>query len=108
MVGSTWINFDDAEAIRAKIAYVKAKKLLGTNMFQVSNDDENWALSRAGMIVLGRSRSTSTSAVDSDAPNLKVYHFSSLKAATNNFSIENKLGEGGFGPRLQGNIWYIF
>ncbi|XP_070668772.1 receptor-like serine/threonine-protein kinase SD1-6 [Malus domestica] len=54
-----------------------------------------------GMIVLGRSRSTSTSAVDSDAPNLKVYHFSSLKAATNNFSIENKLGEGGFGPRLQ-------
>ncbi|KAB2618777.1 cysteine-rich receptor-like protein kinase 4 [Pyrus ussuriensis x Pyrus communis] len=153
-VGSTWINFDDVEAIRAKIAYVKAKKLLGTNVFQVSNDDENWALSRAaqeegndhkkksrlmlvivlsvtsvviliafvvcfwqrellktrdlhlkflfllvsGMIVLGRSRSTSTSAVDRDAPNLKVYRFSSLKAATNNFSSENKLGEGGFGP----------
>lgn len=50
------------------------------------------------MIVLGRSRSTSTSAVDSDAPNLKVYRFSSLKVATNNFSSENKLGEGGFGP----------
>ncbi|CAN6540647.1 unnamed protein product [Malus baccata var. baccata] len=141
-VGSTWINFDDVEAIRSKIAYVKAKKLLGTNVFQVGNDDEIWAFSRAaheerndhekkpqlllvillsvtsvviliafvvcfwqrellktrGMIVLGRSRSTSTSAVDSDAPNLKVYRFSSLKVATNNFSSENKLGEGGFGP----------
>ncbi|CAN6540644.1 unnamed protein product [Malus baccata var. baccata] len=141
-VGSTWINFDDVEAIRSKIVYVKAKKLLGTNVFQVGNDDEIWALSRAaqeerndhekkpqlllvsllsvtsvvilivfvvcfwqiellktrGMIVLGRSRSTSTSAVDSDAPNMKVYCFSSLKAATNNFSSENKLGEGGFGP----------
>ncbi|KAM1731811.1 hypothetical protein ACFX11_017648 [Malus domestica] len=147
-VRSTWINFDDVEAIRAKIAYVKAKKLLGTNVFQVGNDDENWALSRAaqeegndhekkpwlllvialsvtsiviliafvvcfwqrellktrGMIVLGRSRSTSTSAVDSDAPNLKVYRFSSLKAATNNFSSENKLGEGGFGPVYKGKL----
>ncbi|KAM1178091.1 hypothetical protein ACFX2G_017864 [Malus domestica] len=153
-VGSTWINFDDVEAIRSKIAYVKAKKLLGTNVFQVGNDDEIWALSRAaqeegndhekkprlllvivlsvtsvviliafvvcfwqrellktrgymlncdGMIVLGRSRSTSTSAVDSDAPNLKVYRFSSLKVATNNFSSENKLGEGGWiWSRLQG------
>ncbi|KAM1835432.1 hypothetical protein ACFX14_017500 [Malus domestica] len=133
---------------------MKAKKLLGTNVFQAVNDDENWALSRAaqeegndhekkprlllvivlsvtsvviliafvvcfwqrellktrgymlncdGMIVLGRSRSTSTSAVDSDAPNLKVYRFSSLKVATNNFSSENKLGEGGWiWSRLQG------
>ena len=36
------------EAIRAKIAYAKEKKLLGTIVFQVNNDDENWALSRAG------------------------------------------------------------
>ncbi|CAN6540652.1 unnamed protein product [Malus baccata var. baccata] len=148
-VGWTWINFDDVEAIRSKIAYVKAKKLLGTNVFQVGNDDEIWALSRAaheerndhekkpqlllvillsvtsvviliafmecfwqrellktrGMIVLGRStRSTSTSAVDSDAPNMKVYRFSSLKVATNNFSSENKLGEGGFGPVYKGKL----
>ncbi|CAN6681371.1 unnamed protein product [Malus baccata var. baccata] len=57
------------------------------------------------MIVLGKStRSTSTSAVDSDAPNLKVYRFSSLKVATNNFSSENKLGEGGFGPVYKGKL----
>ncbi|KAL6274964.1 hypothetical protein ACE6H2_025656 [Prunus campanulata] len=47
IIGSSWIGFDDVEAIRTKIAYVKEKKLLGTNAFQVTNDD-NWALSRAG------------------------------------------------------------
>jgi GH18 family chitinase len=49
IIGSTWINFDDVEAIRAKIAYVKEKKLLGYNVFQLSNDD-NWVLSLAGTI----------------------------------------------------------
>lgn len=32
------------------------------------------------------------------AQNLKVLNFASLIEATNNFSSENKLGEGGFGP----------
>ncbi|XP_035541725.1 class V chitinase-like [Juglans regia] len=45
-VGLTWINYDDVEAIRAKVSYVKQKGLLGYNMFQVRNDD-NWVLSRA-------------------------------------------------------------
>jgi GH18 family chitinase len=49
VIGSTWINFDDVEAIRAKIAYVKEKKLLGYNVYQVINDD-NWVLSLAGTI----------------------------------------------------------
>jgi spore germination protein YaaH len=49
IIGSTWINFDDVEAIRAKIAYVKEKKLLGYNVFQVINDD-NWVLSLAGTV----------------------------------------------------------
>ena len=29
---------------------------------------------------------------------LPIFSFASVSAATNNFSIENKLGEGGFGP----------
>jgi hypothetical protein len=29
---------------------------------------------------------------------LKVFSFAFVVAATNNFSIENKLGQGGFGP----------
>ena len=49
VIGLSWIGFDDVEAIRAKIAYAKEKKLLGYNVFMVTNDD-NWALSRAGKI----------------------------------------------------------
>ena len=32
-----------------------------------------------------------------DATNLEVFSFDQIKGATNNFSNENKLGEGGFG-----------
>ncbi|KAI4335593.1 hypothetical protein L6164_014227 [Bauhinia variegata] len=45
-IGSIWINFDDVEAIRDKIAYAKRNKLLGYNVFQVVND-YNWMLSQA-------------------------------------------------------------
>ena len=51
-IGSIWINFDDVEAIKTKIAYAREKNLLGYNVFQVINDDENWELSRAGMQIL--------------------------------------------------------
>ncbi|KAM2747554.1 hypothetical protein EV2_026694 [Malus domestica] len=141
VIGSSWVGFDDVEAIRAKIAYAKEKKLLGTNVFQVNNDDENWALSRAaqeegnghenkrrllliillpitsiviliaivvcylqreplktrGTMILGNSRA-------SDPSNLQVFSFSKIKAATNKFSSENKLGEGGFGPVYKGKL----
>ncbi|KAB1211866.1 hypothetical protein CJ030_MR5G004833 [Morella rubra] len=36
--------------------------------------------------------------VGSNAPSLQVFSFSNIKAATNDFSSENKLGKGGFGP----------
>lgn len=46
VVGSTWINFDDVETIKAKISYAKENNLSGYSVFQLSNDD-NWILSRA-------------------------------------------------------------
>ncbi|KAJ8753104.1 hypothetical protein K2173_017640 [Erythroxylum novogranatense] len=46
-VGSNWFNFDDVEAIRAKVSYAKEKKLSGYSVFQLSNDD-NWLLSKTG------------------------------------------------------------
>nr|XP_009769659.1 PREDICTED: G-type lectin S-receptor-like serine/threonine-protein kinase At1g67520 [Nicotiana sylvestris] len=36
--------------------------------------------------------------------NLKIYSFGFILAATNNFSSENKLGEGGFGPVYKGKF----
>ncbi|KAM5548141.1 cysteine-rich receptor-like protein kinase 7 [Rosa sericea] len=150
-IGSSWINFDDVEAIRAKVSYAKKMGLLGYNVFQVGNDD-NWVLSRAAaqdgggqqnkkrllvivlvtiamiIILLGTmmcylqrrvlksidniKRSVyrllnivpGTDSFDSNAPNLQVFSYTTIKAATNNFSSQNKLGEGGFGPVYKGTL----
>ncbi|XP_021277453.1 cysteine-rich receptor-like protein kinase 27 [Herrania umbratica] len=40
----------------------------------------------------------------SDVPHLQVFRFANIKAATNNFSTANKLGEGGFGPVYKGKL----
>nr|KYP33297.1 Cysteine-rich receptor-like protein kinase 10 [Cajanus cajan] len=37
-----------------------------------------------------------------DAPDLQVYRFSDIEAATDKFSYENKLGQGGYGPVYKG------
>ncbi|XP_061375776.1 G-type lectin S-receptor-like serine/threonine-protein kinase At1g11330 [Gastrolobium bilobum] len=37
-----------------------------------------------------------------DAPDLHVYRFSDIEAATDKFSYENKLGQGGYGPVYKG------
>nr|XP_011459977.1 PREDICTED: cysteine-rich receptor-like protein kinase 7 isoform X2 [Fragaria vesca subsp. vesca] len=46
----------------------------------------------------------STDSFDSNAPNLQVFSYATIKAATNNFSSKNKLGEGGFGPVYKGTL----
>jgi hypothetical protein len=35
---------------------------------------------------------------DSNVPNLQVFTLADIEAATDNFSFEKKLGEGGYGP----------
>ncbi|PON67958.1 1,4-alpha-glucan-branching enzyme [Parasponia andersonii] len=49
-VGSTWIAFDDVEAIKTKVSYAKKNRLLGYYAWQVSSDD-NSILSRAGTFI---------------------------------------------------------
>ncbi|KDP38650.1 hypothetical protein JCGZ_04003 [Jatropha curcas] len=39
-----------------------------------------------------------------NAPNLQIFKFSEIKAATGNFSCENRLGEGGYGPVYKGKL----
>ncbi|XP_021277086.1 chitotriosidase-1-like isoform X2 [Herrania umbratica] len=153
-IGSNWINFDDVEAIKAKVSYAKAKGLLGYNVFQLSND-ENWLLSQAAygigtsrrekqqllvivlvtvaavILLMGtivcylqikifksqgllatlkksvfrvRPKISADKEQDNSAPNLQVFSFPSIKAATDNFSSENKLGQGGYGPVYKGML----
>ncbi|XP_031274538.1 cysteine-rich receptor-like protein kinase 11 [Pistacia vera] len=154
-IESSWIGFDDVEAIRAKVSYAKEKKLLGYYLWRVGCDD-NWVLSQtaaeadinnssdqedskrpllaiilsstaAVILLLGlfviyywrrrklesrempdwvkRSKYTvNKAAVDfsSSVPNLVEYTMNDIEAATNRFSIENKLGQGGYGPVYKG------
>ncbi|CAI0394992.1 unnamed protein product [Linum tenue] len=68
-VGSTWIGYDDVDAVRAKVDYARRMGLRGYAMWQIPYDD-NGTLSHV--------------------------------AATNDFSILNKLGQGGYGPVYKG------
>ncbi|KAA3486217.1 G-type lectin S-receptor-like protein serine/threonine-protein kinase CES101 [Gossypium australe] len=151
---SSWINFDDVEAIKAKVSYAKVKGLLGYNAFQLSNDD-NWVLSQAAygivttqpkkhqllvivlvtvaamvllitafiyypqhkifksqgllgalkmLVSLIRTKISGERKHENGDPNLQAFTFATIKAATNNFSNENKLGEGGYGPVYKGEL----
>ncbi|KAI8570425.1 hypothetical protein RHMOL_Rhmol01G0033000 [Rhododendron molle] len=47
-------------------------------------------------------KTTMASVGNANAPNLLVFRLTDLVEATNNFSFENKLGEGGYGPVYKG------
>ncbi|KAK4604693.1 hypothetical protein RGQ29_012956 [Quercus rubra] len=146
-VGSTWIGFDDVEAVRMKVSYAREKKLLGYVAWQIPYDD-NWALSLAAQEEQNNGRpkwrllvivltTTATFALllclilacylrmrmlkskakkleskvnylasagdsDSNVPHLQVFSLADIEAATDKFSFENKLGEGGYGPVFKG------
>ncbi|PON35168.1 Phosphorylase kinase, gamma catalytic subunit [Parasponia andersonii] len=116
-VGSTWIGFDDVEAVKVKVSYAKEKKLLGYVAWHVANDD-NWVLSLAGALIYYshekklRSKANASKFPENyaaaagdfnnNAPNLRVFSLADNEAATKGFSVENKLGEGGYGPVYKG------
>ncbi|GMN30037.1 hypothetical protein TIFTF001_049580 [Ficus carica] len=142
-IGQSWFNFDDVEAIRAKVSYAKKMGLLGYNVFQVGNDD-NWVLSRAAhaedgnrhqkkkrlliivlittamfiillVAILGIFKMLKSSLyklgnvsaaenLDNHASNLQILSYTTVKNATDNFSCQNKLGEGGYGPVYKGKL----
>ncbi|KAK8659996.1 hypothetical protein V6N13_050932 [Hibiscus sabdariffa] len=124
---ATWIGFDDVEVVRTKVSYAREKKLLGYFVWQTPQDD-NWVLSQAAayangntnrekkrrlllpilipifmvvvMILVGvltyyllkaKMRKRKTEIVQD-------FSLSDLEVVTCGFSLENKLGEGGYGP----------
>ncbi|KAK9269107.1 hypothetical protein L1049_000876 [Liquidambar formosana] len=158
-IGSTWIVFEDVEAVRTKVSYAEEKRLLGYSVWQVSYDN-NWVLSEAAffpnktMVVTAISPNKAMVTAQEDvkdhqkkqrslviillptaivpfllgfvmrylrrkvlnskdiaesfnsrSPNLQVYSFANVVAATNNFSIENKLGEDAISIDVGNNRW---
>ncbi|KAL5547622.1 hypothetical protein UlMin_002853 [Ulmus minor] len=63
------------------------KRLLNSKA-KVSNSLENYA--------------TAAGDFNSNVPNLQLFSLADIKAATEEFTIENKLGEGGYGPVYKG------
>ncbi|XP_075665587.1 cysteine-rich receptor-like protein kinase 34 [Castanea sativa] len=97
-VGSSWIGFDDVEVVRIKVSYAREKKLLGYFVWQVPYDD-NWVLSLAAKKLESKVNYIATAGdSDSNVPHLQVFSLADIVAATDKFSFENKLREGGVLP----------
>ncbi|KAM2552801.1 hypothetical protein TB2_017139 [Malus domestica] len=105
VIGSAWIGFDDAEVVKIKVSYAKEQNLLGYFIWEVSYDD-NSVLSLAAAAKESESRANdiadTAGKFNSNVPNLKIFSIADVEAATDGFSIENKLGEGGYGPVYKG------
>ncbi|KAH9660251.1 Receptor-like serine/threonine-protein kinase [Citrus sinensis] len=102
-IGKIWFGFDDVEAVRVKVSYAKEKKLRGYYGWEVSYD-HYWMLSQAAAKA---SKDSATSQADAgdfnrNDPDLREYSLADIEVATDGFSIENKLGEGGYGPVYKG------
>ncbi|KAL5842026.1 hypothetical protein ACOSQ3_012629 [Xanthoceras sorbifolium] len=166
-IETTWIGYDDVEAIQTKVSYAKEKGLLGYVVWQVSYDN-NWVLSQAaadqhdgtnstaqhqdsksrgnkrpfrllviiilpttatlvlllGLVIYLRwmrklkskcsvdlVQGSRRSQVNNDAAagdfsgnahTLVLYSLADIEAATDKFSMEYRLGEGGYGPVYKG------
>ncbi|CAI9087732.1 OLC1v1021879C2 [Oldenlandia corymbosa var. corymbosa] len=62
-----------------------------------------WAVKRSKKRQKAINETSGVSSIRSNAESLK-YNFSQVQACTNNFGVENKIGEGGFGPVYKGTL----
>ncbi|CAL0325644.1 unnamed protein product [Lupinus luteus] len=82
----TWVNFDDVGTIKAKVSYARKNGLLGTraNITRI-------------LYKLGRYLSAPEKDFEGNDSDLIAFSYLTITVATDNFSEDNKLGEGGFG-----------
>ncbi|PHU11225.1 G-type lectin S-receptor-like serine/threonine-protein kinase [Capsicum chinense] len=164
-IGTSWVGFDDVEAVKTKVSYTKERNLGGYVVWQVSYDwnsvlsqaaaaevkdlqeraasDQSigmqkkkklnqliiilipmgcllmllllvftlWHLKRRKVLQFKErmARNKIGSEIneekgDEETRTLQVYSFDEMKEATNNFSVENELGKGGYGPVYKGKL----
>ncbi|GMY35676.1 G-type lectin S-receptor-like serine/threonine-protein kinase At5g35370 [Fagus crenata] len=121
-VGSSWIGFDDVEAVKTVGYYYPTLEIVG----EENNGRPKWRLLvivftttatvalllclvicylRKRMLKSKESKVNYIAAagvLDSNVPNLQVFSLADIEAATDKFSFEMKLGEGGYGPVYKG------
>ncbi|XP_049414852.1 putative cysteine-rich receptor-like protein kinase 16 [Solanum stenotomum] len=162
-IGTTWVGFDDVEAVKTKVSYAKEKNLKGYVAWQVSYDytsilsqaaalevkdiqevgaiDQSasmqkkktlnrlililipmvsllmlllliftlWCLRRRKILKFRVPRNkigsnNNEEKGDEETRTLQIFTFDEMKEATNNFSVENELGRGGYGPVYKGKL----
>ncbi|CAN4084457.1 unnamed protein product [Withania somnifera] len=144
-IGTSWVGFDDVEAVKTKVSYAKERNLKGYVAWQVSYDWDSllsqaaageeeklnrlvlilipmgflmmllllfftlWCLRRRKMLKFQVSRNKIGSNNDDEKGSeetrtLQIFTFDEMEEATNNFSAENELGRGGYGPVYKGKL----
>ncbi|XP_047260086.1 class V chitinase-like, partial [Capsicum annuum] len=164
-IGTSWVGFDDVEAVKTKVSYAKERNLGGYVVWQVLYDwnsvlsqaaaaevkdlqegaasDQSigmqkkkklnqliiilipmgcllmllllvftlWHLKRRKVLKfkerMARNKIGSENNEekgDEETRTLQVYSFDEMKEATNNFSVENELGKGGYGTVYKGKL----
>ncbi|KAH0654724.1 hypothetical protein KY285_029606 [Solanum tuberosum] len=104
-IGTTWVGFDDVEAVKTKVSYAKEKNLKGYVAWQVSYDYTSILSQAAALVPRNKIGSNNNEEKgDEETRTLQIFTFDEMKEATNNFSVENELGRGGYGPVYKGKL----
>ncbi|CAN1223796.1 Cysteine-rich receptor-like protein kinase 4 [Linum perenne] len=100
--GSVSVIFDGPEAIRAKVSYTTEMELGGYYVWQIPYDYNGELALLAGILRVEDIEGSGDFGKNDTVPNLRVYSFEEINKATNRFSLQNKLGRGGYGPVYKG------
>ncbi|CAL8150790.1 unnamed protein product [Prunus armeniaca] len=86
-----------------RVLFTKEKKITTFRMILISDKQKGTLIEN----VLVELTDTNVNGLQNDGVmehDLRVFSYASVMAATDNFSIQNKLGEGGFGPVYKGTL----
>ncbi|CAL5328159.1 unnamed protein product [Camellia sinensis] len=86
------------------LAYNNRRNYCHTRFYNVVSAKESSKIYRLMDEQKESQRTTMAFDGNTNSPNLQVFTFTNIVLATNNFSFENKLGEGGYGPVYKGTL----